>query len=68
MNDFFKELQKLYLINNTVEAKIDFKNNRYKIRVFANGEEILMVSAMSAYSSFDLAYTKLCMQREKVIR
>lgn len=58
-NEFFKEFQKAYFRNRSLEAEVTFKNGTYKVKVSNRGYQVFMVSSMSAYNVFSMALNKL---------
>ena len=58
-NEFFKEFQKAYFKNRSLEAEVAFKNGTYKVKVSNRGYQVFMVSSMSAYNVFSMALNKL---------
>lgn len=67
MEEFFKEIQKLYIRNRSVECSLESKNGYNKIVVNANGEEKINVMAKSLHTACDLAYMKLLRIKEEIV-
>lgn len=67
MEEFFKEIQRMYIRNRSVECYTEYKNGYNKIVVYANGREIINVIAKSLYCACDLAYTKLTRLKEEIV-
>lgn len=63
-NEFFREFQKSYFKNRSLEAEVTFKNGTYKIKVSNRGYQVFMVSSMSAYTAFSMALNKLREQED----
>lgn len=63
-NEFFREFQKSYFKNRSLEAEVTFKNGTYKIKVSNRGYQVFMVSSMSAYNVFSMALNKLREQED----
>lgn len=67
MEEFFKEIQRLYIRNRSVECLVESKNGYNKIIVKANGEEKINVMAKSLHCACDLAYMKLSRIKEEFV-
>lgn len=63
-NEFFKEFQKAYFKNRSLEVEVTFKNGTYKVKVSNRGYQVFMVSSMSAYNVFSMALNKLREQED----